>query len=101
MRPFDQHEAWEMKPRKLTLEEVERPETVIEEIFQYANLPQLRWYLWEGTKTLVTGTFNQLRPRDRYNLVYFFEYVEKLIEVTHVIHERNNGVKEVKMKEIG
>jgi hypothetical protein len=93
MRPFDQQEAWELKPRKLTLQEVEQPETVIEELFQYANLPELRWYLWEGTKTLVTGTFNRLKPNDRCNLVYFLEHIERLIEVAHVIHERQKTAK--------
>jgi hypothetical protein len=89
MRAFGNHEAWEMKPRKLTLEEIEQPEKVIDDLFQYANLPELRWYLWEGTKTLVTGTFNHLKPRDRCNLIYFYEQVEKLIEASHVLFERN------------
>jgi len=93
MKPFDHHEAWEMKPRKLTIQEVERPESVIEDFFQFANLPELRACLWEGTKTLVTGTFNRLRPQERYNLVYFYEQIEKLIEVTHVIHERHSTSK--------
>ena len=89
MRPNDHHEAWEMKPRKLTIEETEHPEMVIDEFFQYANLPELRWYLWEGTKTLVTGTFHCLRSRERTNLIYFYERLEKLIEINHVLHERN------------
>jgi hypothetical protein len=88
MRAFDYHEAWEMKPRKLTLEEVENPEQVIEELFQYASLPELRWHLWEGTKTLVAGGFNTLKVRERHSLLYFFEQIEKLIEVTHVMYEK-------------
>ena len=91
MRAFDQHEAFEMKPRKLTIEEVEQPETVINELFQFANLPELRWYLWEGTKTLVTGSFNQLRPTERHNLIFFYEQVERLIEASHVFYERQKA----------
>jgi hypothetical protein len=88
MRAIDHHEAWEMKPRKLTIEELENPENTIDEIFQYANLPELRWYLWEGTKTLITGTFHNLRPRERSNLIYFYEQIEKLIEINHVMYEK-------------
>ena len=91
MSAFDHHEAWEMKPRKLTIEETEQPERVIEEIFQYASLPELRSCLWESTKTLVTGTFHHLKSSERCNLIYFYEQMERLIEVTHLIHERHRG----------
>jgi hypothetical protein len=87
MRTLDQHEAWEMKPRKLTPEEVERPEMVIEELFEYATLPELRWQLWEGTKAMITGTFNSMKGKERCRLLFFFEQIERLIEVTHVMHE--------------
>lgn len=87
MRTLDQHEAWEMKPRKLTPEEVERPEMVIEELFGYATLPELRWLLWEGTKAMITGTFNTMKGKERCRLLFFFEQIERLIEVTHVMHE--------------
>ncbi len=80
------HEAWEMKTRKLTLEEIENPEKVIEDFFQYAQLPQVRWIMWEGVKTLVTGNFAHLKTRERASLIYFYEQVEKLIEGVHVMH---------------
>ena len=91
MRTIDHHEAWEMKPRKLTIEETEQPSRVIDEIFQYASLPELRWCLWEGTKTLVTGTFHHLKSRERCNLIHFYEQIERLIEVTHVMHEQHRA----------
>lgn len=83
-----EHEAWEMQPRKLTVDEVENPEKVIKDFFQYAQLPQVRWILWEGMKTMVTGGFAHLRSRDRASLIYFYEQMEKLIEGVHVIHSR-------------
>lgn len=92
MRPIDLHEAWEMKPRKLTIEETENPQKVINEFFQYASLPDVRWILREGTKTLVSGTFHQLRSRERYNLIYFYEQLEKLVEVNHIIYENQKKI---------
>ena len=91
MRPIDLHEAWELKPRKLTIEETENPYKVIDEFFQYATLPDVRWFLWEGTKTLVTGTFHQLRSRERCNLIYFYEQIEKLVEINHIIYEKQKN----------
>lgn len=90
MRLNDYQEAWEMKPRKLSIEEIEQPEAVIAEFFQYAHLPQVRYYLWELMKTAVTGSFPHLKFRERTNLLYFYEQLEKLIESVHVMQEKNN-----------
>ena len=87
MREADRQEVWEMKPRKLTSEEMECPERVIEDFFELMHLPQVRWYLWEGMKTMVTESYSQLKSRDRLSLVFFHEQLEKLIEVVHVMHE--------------
>jgi predicted AAA+ superfamily ATPase len=88
MNAMDHHEAWEMKPRKLSIEEIEQPERVIEEFFQFAHLPQVRWYMWELMKTLVTGGFPEIEARERTSLVCFYEQLEKLIEGVHVLRER-------------
>jgi hypothetical protein len=82
-----EHEAWEMKPRKLTAEEIEDPGKVITEFFEFAHLPQVRWMMWEGMKTLITGSYPNLKARERTSLIYFYEQVEKLIEVNHVMYE--------------
>lgn len=84
----DYREAWAMKPRKLTADEIECPEKVIRDFFHYVHLPEARAYLWEGLKTMVTGNYACLRVRDRANLIYFFEQVEKLLEIAHVLYQR-------------
>ncbi len=88
MNAMDHHEAWEMKPRILSIDEIEQPERVIEEFFQFAHLPQVRWYMWELMKTLVTGGFPEIEARERTSLVCFYEQLEKLIEGVHVLRER-------------
>ena len=87
----DYEEAWAMKPRRLTSTEIEFPEKVLSDFFQYAHLPQVRWYLWELMKTTITGGYPQLKPRERSNLLYFYEQLEKVIEIVHVLHERNTA----------
>lgn len=71
MNALDHHEAWEMKPRKLSVEEIEEPEKVITAFFEFAHLPQVRWYLWEMMKTMVTGTFSDLQRAERSSLLCF------------------------------
>ncbi len=88
MRFADYHEAWEMKPRKLTIEELENPESVIEDFFQFVHLPQARWYMKEWINALVTDSFTDLKKKDKISLIFFHEQLEKLIEGIYVIHEK-------------
>lgn len=89
MRTFDKQEAWELKPRGLTIEETEHPEYIVKDLFEYASLPQLRWQLWEAAKTLIAGDFHRLKSKERNGLIYFYEQMERLIEATHIMHERS------------
>lgn len=89
MNAINHHEAWEMKPRKLSLEEIDQPEKVVREFFEFAHLPQVRWYMWELMKTLVTGSFPELDNKERIGLLCFYEQLEKLIEGVHVMHEKS------------
>jgi len=79
-----------MKPRKLSLEEVEQPDRVIAEFFEFAHLPQARWCLWESLKVMVSGNFGRLSSSERMQLIFFHEQIEKLIEGAHLLHERTN-----------
>jgi len=81
-------EAWAMKPRKLTIDELERPELVLDEFFRHVPMPQVREMMWEGFKVLVTGNFSRLNIRERSDLICFFEQLEKLVEGVHVLHSR-------------
>ena len=89
MRYADYQEAWEMKPRKLSIEEIEDPAGVVKDFFEFVHLPQARWYLWEMLRTMVTDSYSHLKCREKSALVLFFEQLEKLIEVVHVMHEMN------------
>lgn len=77
---------WEKQPRLLNKEEVENPYLVIEELFDFAHLPEIRNLLWEWLKTTVTGDFNEsLDTREKSSLLFFYEKIEKLIEASHII----------------
>jgi len=73
---------------KLTLSETENPYLVIEELFDFARLPELRQMLWDSFKANVTGSFpRKLHSHERMDIVSLYEYMEKLLEATHIINE--------------
>ncbi len=83
----------ELEPRKLTEEQVEDPYQAINDVFDYAHLPQLREAIWEWLKLTVSGSYHKQPRRDKHNLLYLYERVEILLEAAHIIHrERANNI---------
>ncbi len=73
---------------KLTGEEINDPYLVIEDIFQFGHLPDLREMLWNSFKSNITGSYHkELTRRERNDIVYLHEYMERLVEATHIINE--------------
>jgi hypothetical protein len=77
----------ELCPRKLSVNEINDPYLVIKQFFEYASLPICREYLWEWLKATVSGTFNTvlMEKNQRFDMIYFYENIEKLIEAAHLI----------------
>jgi hypothetical protein len=73
---------------KLTDEEINDPYLVIDDLFQFGHLPDLREMLWNSFKSNITGTYHkELTRRERNDIVYLHEYMERLVEATHIINE--------------
>lgn len=86
--PIADYPDHELKPRKLTEEEIKNPYQVIDEFFSFGHIPQIRDLLWEFLKTTVTGNYpKKLSRRERCDLIHFYEKIEKLIEAAHLIHK--------------
>jgi hypothetical protein len=83
----------ELCPRKLSADEINDPYLVIQQFFEYASLSNCREYLWEWLKVTVSGTFNTgLMEKDqRFDMIYFYENIEKLIEAAHLIQLQNRS----------
>ena len=76
----------------LTKEEISDPNLAIRDFFSFEHLPQMRELLWLLYKMLVTGNYLQddaLTPRERYDLAILYEYLLKLMEAAHLLHEKN------------
>jgi hypothetical protein len=80
----------EFNTTKLEEEEIKDPYLVILRFFDYADLASIREYLWNWLKISVSGTFNtkMITKHERYDMIYFFEHIEKLVEAVHLIKLR-------------
>ena len=82
---------------KLTDEEKNDPYLVIGDVFQFGHLPDLREMLWNSFKSNITGTYHkELTRKERNEIVYLHEYMERLVEATHIINEsrKTTGTKD-------
>jgi HEPN domain-containing protein len=90
MRP--EYSKADIAPRFLTPEEIENPYQVIHDLYSYDHLPGIREKMKQWTRLTFTGNYNhELQRVERANLAYYIEHIEKLIEASHIIHERKHG----------
>jgi HEPN domain-containing protein len=75
-------------PHQLSSEQISDPYSVIRDLFQFGHLPDLQHMLWNSFKTNITGTYNkELTRRQRNDVVYLYEYLERLLEAAWIIEE--------------
>jgi hypothetical protein len=84
----------------LTREEINNPQLVLAELFDFAHLPELKKMLWNWLKTTVTGSYNKtLTNRERAAILLLYEYMEKLLEANHLLHTEQQKLDEKKQDE--
>lgn len=72
----------------LSKEEMANPYLVIDELFDFAHLPDVQELLWEWLKVTVTGNFHKtLSSSERASIITLYEKLEKLVEAAHVMHK--------------
>lgn len=86
---------WEMRSRSLTNEETEDPILVLDELFDFAHLPELRELLWEWLKITVSDSYSaHTEPNQKISVLFLYEKLQKLIEAAHLIWKANQSAKE-------
>lgn len=71
----------------LTKEEINHPQLVLAELFDFAHLPELKKMLWEWLKATVTGSYNTtLSKREKASILLLYEYMEKLLEANYLLY---------------
>jgi HEPN domain-containing protein len=94
-------EPW---PCRLSGEEVNDPYLVLDQLFDFAHLPQVRGFLWDWLRLTVTGGYNRKAGfRSRSSVLITYEFMEKLVEAAHILHVRRKvegeGQKAVPLRE--
>jgi len=79
----------------LSQEEISNPHLVIDRFFDHAGLESHRDYLWEWFKLTVSGTYNTrlIDKHRRYDMIIFYEHIERIIEAAHIIYLQNKKTK--------
>lgn len=73
----------------LTSREKADPFLVIEELFDFAHLSDMREMLWAWLKATVIGSYpKKLTQSERADIIELYEKLEKLIEAVHLMHEK-------------
>src|SRR6266404_2184273 len=85
---------------KLTEEGLNDAYKVIEDLFQMGDLSELQEMLWNSFKSNITGTYHkQLTRRERNDVVYIHEYMERLLDTVHIINESRKTSKVTGLKD--
>ncbi len=75
---------------RLTTAETKDPMLVIDELFDFADLPDVRELMWTWLKVTVTGTYHkELSASERSAILTLYEKLEKLVEASHVMANHN------------
>jgi hypothetical protein len=74
-------------PQLLTQTEIADPQRVIDELFDFAHLPDIRELMWEWLKVTVAGTYHkEMNASERSALLSLYEHLTRLVEAAHVLH---------------
>src|SRR6267154_3378701 len=71
----------------LSYEELVNPLLVIDRLFDFGKLEEIRELLWLSFRATIIGDFpRRLSRNERNDIVTLFEFIEKLVEAAHLIH---------------
>ena len=81
----------------LTPEEIRNPYLVIDELFDFADIEDVRTLLWKWFSATVTGTFpKQLTRTERMVIVDMYEKMRRLSEAAYLLQLQKKAHKGIK-----
>lgn len=86
-------------PSPLTQTEIADPQLVIDDLFDFAHLPDIRELMWEWLKVTVAGTYHkELSSSERSAILSLYEQLTRLVEAAHLIHTTELNTKKEKAR---
>lgn len=81
--------AWQQQPLRLSAEEMANANQVLNDFFDYDDLPAHRERLWEVLNAALSGSFvENVNGKKAGEWVFYFRQLEKLIEAGYVMQQR-------------
>jgi hypothetical protein len=91
MKTYNQHPQWHNQPLRLTTEQKQNPNLIIDEFFECFHLNEVREILWAWLTEIISSPNSiSTNPLERSNHIYFYEKVEELIEAAYIIQKKHN-----------
>ncbi len=86
---------------RLSEDEIANPQIVIDELFDFAHLPELRSMLWDWLKSTVSGNYPEdLSKEERVAILLLYEKIEKLVEAAYLLQEGKTVKKKKRYKTV-
>lgn len=95
-KTYNNHPQWYNQPLRLTEEQKQNPQLVLDDFFQCYHLNDIREILWEWLTEVISSPHSiSNEGQNRNNHFYFYEKIEELIEAAFVMRsEINQSVKD-------
>lgn len=76
---------------KLSEEELSDPWLAVHGFFDYSRIDRIKENMWEWLKITVSGMYSShlLSKGQRYDMVYLYEHLEKLIEAIYILYRQH------------
>lgn len=85
MRTVNQHPDWHDQPMRLNQEELNFPRLVMDDFFTNFQLDDFRQIMWEWLTAVMSSDHPAFdSPRNRGNILFFYERLETLVEACYV-----------------
>jgi hypothetical protein len=89
---LSKYSSSELHPRKLDQAEAANPYLLIQRLFDYGHLPEMRQLLIDWFKANVTSSYNKkLNNQEHGEISIIYEWMEKLLKAAHVILVQRGG----------
>jgi hypothetical protein len=91
MRSLNKHPDWYNQPLRLSEEERQHPQLVIENFFESYHLEEVREILWSWLVEIISsGRSISQEGQQRNDHIYFYEKIEALVEATFLMNQRTD-----------
>jgi hypothetical protein len=93
MKTLNTHPHWYNQPLRLTAEQTQNPNLVLDDFFECYHLKEVREIMWQWVTEAVSSPHSQSNdPHERNNYMFFYEKMESLVEACWIMNRGTGPV---------